>query len=62
MSLVVTRKKNESVYIDRVIKVTIVEAGSGKVKLAIDAPESIQILRDELLNMNSFTDQETELN
>ena len=52
MSLVVTRKKNESVYIDEVIKVTVLEAGSGKVKLAIDAPEHIQILREELLDFN----------
>lgn len=52
MSLVVTRKKNESVYIDEVIKVTVLEAGSGKVKLAIDAPEHIQILREELLGLN----------
>ena len=52
MSLVVTRKKNESVYIDEVIKVTVVEASSGKVKLAIYAPEHIQMLREELLGLN----------
>ena len=60
MSLVLTRKKNESVHIDGVIKVTVVEAGSGKVKLAIDAPEHIQILRDELWRVICFQDQKNE--
>ena len=52
MSLVLTRKKNQSVFIDGVIKVTVVDVGSGKVKLAIDAPEHIQILREELVDFN----------
>lgn len=48
--LVISRKKGESVLIGDDIEVTIVKADDGTVKLAIDAPQSIRILRKELYN------------
>ena len=50
MSLVLTRKENEAVYIDKHIKVKIIEARNGYVKLAFDAPDHIEILREELVD------------
>ena len=50
MSLLLTRKENEAVYIDKHIKVKIIEARNGYVKLAFDAPNHIEILREELVD------------
>jgi carbon storage regulator len=46
--LVITRKKGESVIINNNIEITVVKLDDGSVKLAIDAPKSIPILRKEL--------------
>jgi len=49
MSLVLSRKVNEVVFIDRHIKVTVIKADNGTAKLAFDAPDYIEILREELI-------------
>ena len=46
--LVLTRRKGESILIGDNIEITIVKLDDGIVKLAIDAPRSIVILRKEL--------------
>lgn len=46
--LILTRKKGESIIIDGNIEVRIVESEDGRVKIGIDAPRSIEILRKEL--------------
>ena len=46
--LVLTRKKGESVLIGENIEVTIIKTDDGSVKLAINAPKNITILRKEL--------------
>ncbi|WP_050606976.1 carbon storage regulator CsrA [Clostridium niameyense] len=46
--LVVSRKKGESIIIGDNIEVTVVKLDDGTVKLAIDAPRDITILRKEL--------------
>ena len=46
--LVITRKKGESILIDKDIEVTVVKSEDGVVKLAINAPKNIRILRKEL--------------
>lgn len=48
--LVITRKKGESILIGEDIEITIVKAEDGTVKLAIDAPKDIRVLRKELYN------------
>ena len=53
MSLVLTRKENESVVIDGNIKVIVVETKVGSVKLVFDAPEDVDIFREELLDDSS---------
>jgi carbon storage regulator len=46
--LVLTRKKNESIVIDNVIKVTVVEIRGDKVRLGIEAPRQIDVHRQEV--------------
>lgn len=47
--LVLSRKLNESIVIADDIEVTVVEMRGNHVKLAISAPESVTILREELV-------------
>ena len=46
--LVITRKKGESLMICDDIEVTIVKLDDGSVKLGINAPKEVTILRKEL--------------
>lgn len=46
--LVLTRKQNESIVINDVIKVTVVEIRGDKVRLGIDAPREIDVHRQEV--------------
>ncbi len=46
--LVLTRKAGESVYIGQDISVTIVKVSGRQVRLKIDAPREVPILREEL--------------
>jgi carbon storage regulator len=47
--LVLTRKLGEQIIIDGIITITVVDAGGGKVKIGIDAPPQVRVLRQELL-------------
>jgi len=47
--LVLHRKKGESLVINDNIKITIIDVSGEKVKIAIDAPKEILILRTELI-------------
>lgn len=46
--LVIARKKGESILIGDDIEITVVKLDGNTVKLSIDAPKSISILRKEL--------------
>jgi carbon storage regulator len=46
--LILRRKKNESILIGENIRITVVESAGDGVRLAIDAPRSLSILREEL--------------
>ena len=46
--LILTRKKNESIIIDGNIEVKIIELEDGRVRIGIEAPKEIEILRKEL--------------
>jgi carbon storage regulator len=45
--LVLSRKQNESIFIDGRITVTVAEIRGGRVRLAIDAPRDVPIDRAE---------------
>lgn len=46
--LILRRRKNESLLIGDNIRITIIECAADGVRLAIDAPRQISILREEL--------------
>ena len=46
--LILTRKQNESVIIDDEIKVTVLNDPQGHVRLGIEAPEDVEIWREEI--------------
>ena len=46
--LILRRRKNESLLIGENIRITVIECASDGVRLAIDAPRQISILREEL--------------
>jgi len=48
--LVLQRKVGQTLFIGEDIKVTIQEIGADKVKISIEAPKEISILREELVD------------
>ena len=46
--LILTRSQNESVIIDGDIKVTVISDKHGQVKLGIEAPDEVEIWREEI--------------
>jgi carbon storage regulator len=48
VSLVLSRQKNESLFIGNSIRVTVIEIRSDKVKLLIDAPKYVAVHRQEV--------------
>lgn len=51
--LVLSRKLNERIHIGDDIVVTVVRTGRGQIRLGIEAPSDIKILREELLHLES---------
>ncbi len=47
--LILRRKIGESLLIGEGIKVTVLDAGDGRTRLAIEAPKEVSILRSELV-------------
>lgn len=50
--LVLSRKPNEAIMIGNDIKVTVVQCTGGRVRLGIDAPSEVKVLRNELYDKN----------
>lgn len=46
--LVLSRKENEAILVGDSIRVTVVRIGSDKVRIGIEAPDDVRILREEL--------------
>lgn len=46
--LILTRKQGEAFLLDDNIEITLLEVSGDKVKIAIDAPKQVKILRKEL--------------
>jgi carbon storage regulator len=47
--LVISRKAGESLILSDNIKITILSIGSDKIAVGIDAPRSVSVVREELL-------------
>jgi carbon storage regulator CsrA len=52
--LVLSRKQGESLRIDSNIRVVVVSLSKGRVKLGIDAPDHIRVLRTELADWEEY--------
>ena len=46
--LVLTRKKNESIMLGEEIKITVLDIRGDSIKLGIEAPKELTVLRSEL--------------
>jgi len=46
--LVLSRKVGQSIFINESIRVTVVKAANGHIRLGIDAPPEVKVLREEL--------------
>ena len=46
--LVLSRKVGESILISESIRITVVQAANGRIRLGIDAPPEVKVLREEL--------------
>ncbi len=46
--LILSRKKGDGIILDDKIKIKILETSDGKVKIGIDAPDDVRILRAEV--------------
>lgn len=47
--LVLARRENQSILIGDNIRIFVVECRNGTVRLGVDAPKSVVVVRDELL-------------
>ena len=57
--LVLTRKTGESIQIDENISVTVSQVRGGRVRLSIDAPRDVRVVRKEVLERDFGTEPET---
>ena len=55
--LVVTRKTDESLIIADNIEITILETGKDKVKIGINAPKEVKVIRSELKDARQTNEQ-----
>ena len=54
--LCLDRKKGEGIVIGEGIRVVVVDLGGGRVKLGIEAPKDVKVLRAELVPTSSTRD------
>lgn len=55
--LVITRKNGEGLRIGDNVRVTVVETSKDRVKIGIDAPKDVRIIRSELFDTERFNIQ-----
>lgn len=55
--LVITRKNGEGLRIGENVRVTVVETAKDRVKIGIDAPYDVRIIREELFDTERFNIQ-----
>lgn len=54
--LVLTRRPNESFFVGDNVNIRVLEVKGSQVKIGIDAPREIQIVRDDVKSSDSRTD------
>jgi carbon storage regulator len=58
--LVISRKKDESIFIGDDIKITVIETRDGRVRIGVDAPKTVRIIRAEAKEASEFNIAATE--
>ena len=58
--MIITRKPGEAFYIGENVIITVVEAAGDKIKIAIDAPREIAVLRKELVDARQLNREAAE--
>ena len=58
--LILSRKTNEQIHVGDDISITVVSVSGSRVKLGIDAPESVKIIRSELAQKQRPTSRFTD--
>jgi len=53
--LVLSRKVGEAIHIDGQIKVTVVRISGNRVKIGVEAPDDVHIIRKELSEWHEFS-------
>jgi carbon storage regulator len=56
--LVLTRQVDEAIVVDGDIRITVVDLRNGKVRIGIDAPPDVLILREELIGQEPGRQQQ----
>lgn len=56
--LVLSRKTDESILIDGNIRITVLGIRGGQVRLGIEAPRSVRVIREELKPIQRNTDHD----
>lgn len=51
--LVLSRKRNERIVIDGNIVVTVVQIAANQIKIGIEAPQDVVVLREEILHRDA---------
>lgn len=59
--LVVTRKQDESILISDNIEITVLEISRDKVKIGVNAPKEIKIIRSELKETQATNEQSAQV-
>jgi carbon storage regulator len=52
--LIISRKKDESILIGDNVKITLIETGDGRVKIGVDAPREVRVIRAEAAQVMEF--------
>jgi len=60
--LVISRKKNEGIVIDKDTEITIIDIQGDKVRIGINAPASVKIVRKELLETENLNRESAQVN
>lgn len=55
--LVITRKKNEGFAVGDDIKITVIDVSKDRVRIGIDAPDNVRIVRNELRDTENLNVQ-----
>ena len=57
--LVLTRKPNQTIHIGEGVKITVTKIKGNTVQLGIEAPKEVSIVREELLERDRISEQES---